>query len=202
MLPDFAGMIGSRLARVSDPQIADGISLHHRTDHVFHGCATFQQLIADGNAWLQDRGVARGGSRGASHVGIELLLDGELVGDSEVAELYLGALRAGATDALGTCIEWSDPEGRERWRAALARLIANGVPMGYRDPAWVARAVVRALSSRPRLALDSAAESAVAEWLLVARDAVSRAAPELLRAVRSGLAADPRGTDEAGPGPS
>ena len=191
MLPDFASMTGRRLRGSGCLAVAAGVKLHLRTDSVFHDCAGFRELWLEATRSLRESGVPRGAARGAAHVGIELLLDGALVGDAHVAGLYEGALRAGADDELRASLRWSHEDGDARWRSLCSRLAAQGVPFGYREPDRVAERVERVLSYRPRLALEPRHRSTLRGWLAGASERVNDAAPALLEQVRAGLAASP-----------
>ena len=99
MLPDFASMLGTRIQGIDDARLCEGEAHHHLQDHAFHRAPGFCALVVEGARWLRSQGVARGPSRGAAHVGIELLFDGLLVGDAERDGAYLDALEAPRLDA-------------------------------------------------------------------------------------------------------
>jgi acyl carrier protein phosphodiesterase len=165
MLPDFASMIGLRFAGVRDPALRDGVRLHERTDAAFHTAPAFAALYREGIEALESRGLARGPARGAAHVGLELLLDGTLVGEAPTARAYLAALGAAREREIQRAIGWTSQLGVHRWPWLCARLEDQGVPHAYRDPASVARRVRRALQRRPRLRLAPGDEARVADWL-------------------------------------
>lgn len=167
MLPDFATMAGVRQPDPDDPAIGAGVAWHHRTDAAFHECADFSALIDRGRAALLASAVGRGPALAASHVGIELLLDGELCADARVVDHYRAALACRA--ALVPAI-----------RAVVDRLAAAGAPHWYRDPDEVTRALLRILGRRPRLALAPADLGAVRRWLGEVQPQVRDAVPSLL----------------------
>lgn len=185
MLPDFASMTGRRLSGADHVDVAAGVEIHLRSDSAFHDSPDFRELCLDGTRTLRERGVPRGAARGAAHVGIELLLDGALVGDAGVCESYVAALRAGADTSLRAKLRWSQEDGDSRWHELHTRLVLQGIPLAYRDPARVAERVERALSQRPRLALPTEHRETVETWLVQIQKRVHDAAPSLLEHVQS-----------------
>jgi hypothetical protein len=184
MLPDFAGMARLRLATApADPELARGIALHHRTDQVFHEARAFQELSQAVVLDLTRQGVARGPARAVGHVGVEMFIDGELVGDGEVATAYLDALCH--VDAIEPLLP--DPGARERWWRLAQRLTRHGVPYDYKNPAAVATRLGSILASRPRLALDPGSERIVRSVLPDLQHRVAARLPELLDSVRENL---------------
>lgn len=176
MLPDFASMAGTRLVPgVGAPPdaegaLARGIALHHQTDDVFHGDPWFTALVQGTLDALSAEGVQRGAARAVGHVGVEMLIDGELLRRTEVAEAYTAALAADVAPAF------VHAEGAERWAVLRARLRDHGPPHDYRDPERVLLRLTHVLARRPRLALDAAA-----------RDRVRAALPALQARVIDGL---------------
>ena len=160
MLPDFASMAGTRLARdepAPDRRVAHGIALHHRTDDAFHGVPFFTALVQETIERLSGEGVSRGAARAVGHVGVEMLIDGELLRAPEIADAYVAALRAGA----GVTPAFADPVGAPRWHLLRERLLAHGPPHDYREPDSVLWRLTHVLSRRPRLALDASARARV-----------------------------------------
>jgi hypothetical protein len=185
MLPDFATMLGARLVGADDPEVADGIALHHATDRVFHGLAPFARAQVAIAGELMARGLPRGPARGVAHVAFELSLDGALLDEPGGAGAYLDAL-AGAGDA-GPALRWSDPGAAARWATMRARLAGYGVPVDYGVPERVAERVERVLSRRPLLALDEPGARLVRAAMpsIAARAAAS--APAVLDGLRAAL---------------
>jgi hypothetical protein len=180
MVPDLAGIVRARLEAVRDPELADGIALHHRTDAAFHAAPGFVQLHAGAARALRARGVARGPARGAAHVAVELLLDGRLPGGAAEAARFCEALDAAGRAPVDAALCWRG-DGAQRFARLRRRLRWGGVPEVYRDPASVAERVAWALDSRPRLALDARARGELGAWIRELTPAVERAAPQLLR---------------------
>lgn len=179
MLPDFASMAaaGGPRVRLGDdhgPEVQAGIAWHHRTDHAFHGCPAFVELTDAGTAALRRAGLGRGPSLAAAHVGVELLLDGELCHDAALVRHYHGAL---ACDA-----ELAPP-----LRAVVRRLAEIGTPHWYRDTAEVAARLFRILGARPKLAIATEELDALGEWLRAVQLDVRDATPGLVADLRARL---------------
>ncbi|MDH4076619.1 MAG: hypothetical protein OEW29_11835 [Acidimicrobiia bacterium] len=157
-LPDVAGMGRFRLNRgpggTRASAIESGIRLHHRTDDLFHGHRWFVARQAEMHNELIAAGFGRGPALACAHVGVELLLDGVLLGDEPTAETVrhtfaaIDDLRA----PLGALVE---PDREPGWQAHLSRFTGGAVVAGLDDPAEVARRLHRVLARRPRLAFAS-----------------------------------------------
>jgi hypothetical protein len=187
MLPDLAGMARLRLLELRDPELAAGVDLHHRTDAAFHAAPRFARLCAEASAALRGRGVARGPARGAAHVGLELLIDGSLAGDSAAVERFDEALESASRSEVRDSIVWRG-DGARRFARLQERLCASGIPSVYRDVEQVAERVAWALGSRPRLALDARGERELAGWLSELAPRVEELAPLLVGEVAARLA--------------
>ena len=153
MLPDFAGMVGARLssqAQDASP-LGRGISLHHRTDELFHGADEFLDLMQDAMGRLTALGVARGPARAIGHIGVEMLIDGELLArEPALADTYERTLaHSGGVDPA----VFREQSGHEGYRVLHHRLSAHGAPYDYRNVDAVTRRLVRMLAHRPRLSL-------------------------------------------------
>jgi len=151
MLPDFASMARVKLGRVGNARIRAGIALHHRTDAAFHGQPLFVSLMRETETALAEQGVTRGPARAVGHVGVEMLIDGELVHDRDNGEAYLLALAQ--TERLERD-EGLSPETRTNLARLHQRLAIYGVPYDYRNTEAVVTRLTRALSGRPMLALS------------------------------------------------
>jgi len=216
MLPDFAGMAGTRLRRAtaahdtrapaettasgdttgrgdttafgdtSRDLVAAGIALHHQTDDVFHGAPAFTTLLQEALDTLSADGVPRGTARAVGHIGVEMLIDGELLHDAALAQAYSRAIAVESPlDAL-----FIDAEGAVRWARLRERLLAYGVPHDYRDPDSVLRRLQVVLRGRPRLAIDAEAAPRVRAYLPALQRKVVTALPALLSSLREGLRAE------------
>ena len=147
-LPDLAGMIGVPLhRRPVPPAVADGIACHHACDQVFHGHPMFVDGSRSLRRALEGKGVASGPSRGAAHVGWELLLDGEIGRDA--VEAFERAIDQSA-EVLAPVMTG---EEHARWTSLVAAVQSRQPWRRYRDPGYVASRVALALRARPRLAL-------------------------------------------------
>jgi hypothetical protein len=183
MLPDFASMAGVRLTAVSDAEVARGVALHHRTDDVFHACPAFVALSRDAFAALIAAGVERGPARAVAHIGVELLIDGQLLREPPLGDAYLSALSAFA--------DLPDAALREPERTALqrvsARLRAYGIPYDYERPELVTTRLISILGRRPRLALTDAAAALVGGIIPDLKVRVVEHLPQLLESLAHGL---------------
>ena len=189
MLPDFVGMAGTRLSQgaADHTPLGRGIALHHRTDDVFHGAEPFLKLTHATMEQLLASGLGRGPARAVGHLGVEMLLDGELLLEYEhLADVYRGALEA--TRELEPA-RFAQPDGHDRLRVLAARLSAYGVPYDYRNTEAVAERLVRILARRPRLAIAASFEPAVQSALESAQSAVVSMVPALVEHLREQLRA-------------
>jgi hypothetical protein len=180
MLPDFASMLGARIAGLAHPALRAGADLHHASDAAFHAAPEFVAQLVEASAWLRARGVARGPALAAAHVGIELCIDLELARERDAAQLYTAALDAAADRAVDGAITWRGDEVSPRWQALRTRLRARGAPDPDTSPAQLAHGVARALAGRPRLALDVRGQDRVEEWLAASAAALRNLAEPLL----------------------
>jgi hypothetical protein len=181
MLPDFAAMIGARAPATAHADLGAGMRFHYRTDELFHRAPGFIELTRSAFEWLIKRGVERGRARAISHVGVELLLDSDFSRNEPVQRAYVGALQGAAEPRLGQHVAWAVPEDRLGFENLRVRLLGRGVTSDDLAPEVIAQRLRRALSGRPRLALDDASERVACEWVAVARPDVSAQAPGLAR---------------------
>jgi hypothetical protein len=187
MLPDFAGMIGTRPPSVTHDDVDRGMAFHHETDRVFHESVTFRALQADARRDLRGLGLPRPSALAVAHIGVEILLDGSLADDTAAREAYGRALSSGRHDSLGSHIEWSDAATRERFQKLRGVLEARGIPSGAADASAVAWRVAKALESRPRFRLDPEGERIVYSWAARASGLVADAADSVVAELRAGL---------------
>ena len=154
-LPDVATIGGFRMVPGSGTgAIGEGIAFHHATDNAFHSHSWFtsrQKVVFD---HLTASGVGRGAARASAHVGVELLLDGELFGGVHAAErneVVVGAFGM-AIDAPNTDQLVPD-EMQVEWQNHLSQLHRWRSPDYFRDPERVAQRMETILSARRRLAM-------------------------------------------------
>src|SRR6187402_2966197 len=106
MLPDLCGMVGvtapskASVSGLGQDELAEGLDFHVRTDAVFHQTAMFISHNQRAVVALRALGVSRGPARAAGHMGVEMLIDAELVADTRYVTAYQAALSWGAR-ALG-----------------------------------------------------------------------------------------------------
>ena len=186
MLPDLCGMLGIRIARAEETQIAAGIDFHHRTDAAFHGAERFVQLCSETVETLTARGVGRGTSRAVGHVGTELLLDGVLSREGAASAIYREALQLAVDERLAHSVLVSDEE-QARLHRGLTRLVRAPIPEAYLDPSFVVDRLQYVLAPRPRLAMQQSDMPHVQEQLQHLSEVVEGSWPELLDQVRQRL---------------
>ena len=185
MLPDLATLIGGRLGVVREPAVAAGVRHHLRTDELFHAMPAFTEWWAEATAELRAAGLRRHCARAASHVAIELLLDGELAQDDAHAAVHRLAMDAAREHGEPV---WRVAPGGD-WDRLVERLTEAGPPRHLREPESVAPRVVRALARRPRLALRTPEAASLRAWLKTTRGqpARARALAEALGASEPGV---------------
>lgn len=151
MAPDLLPLCGAVPIGETSPGVVAGQAHHLSVDATFHAHPTFTTLYAWAARALVERGLPRGGARGAAHVAIELLLDGVLAGETAPRAAYARCL----TEAEGARAPflWRDELSRRRWSELIVRLRTGVIPDAYRDPDFVTARVLGALRHRPRLAL-------------------------------------------------
>jgi hypothetical protein len=151
MAPDLLPLCGAVAVRETSAKVAAGGAHHLAVDALFHATPAFMATQAWAARALIQAGLARGGARGAAHVGTELFLDGALAGDLRARAAFTRSLaNADTTDAP---FVWCDEQSGTRWCRLVERLREGAIPDRYRDPDFVADRLIGALSRRPRLAL-------------------------------------------------
>ncbi len=150
MLPDLVPMAGVSVPRsLADEKLSRGVSFHLETDAVFHGARSFiswnRQALAD----LRALGVSRGPARACAHIGVEMLIDAELVARDEAFASYEAALRwlVDSPDALLP----ASTEDADRSRALCTHLLVRGRAAFEPSEERFAFRLGRALALRPRL---------------------------------------------------
>ncbi len=179
-LPDIATIGGFRMLPGSAKgSIGEGVAFHHATDNIFHSHRWFtsrQKLVFDD---LTAAGVGRGAARASAHVGVELLLDGEIFHgrperSASVAQAFDRAETApGIADIVSV-------HSRAGWQHHLSRLPQWRTPTYFRDPSAVARRMEAILSARPRLAMKPDDVARVAAALESVQPSISDTAEEFL----------------------
>ena len=185
MLPDFQTMCGARATTIDDAAIAHGVDLHHRTDAAFHGLPAFSGLVRELEQRLASAGVSRGPMRAVGHVGVELLLDGVLLGDLSGRTAYLAALAHPITS-----ITWRDAGDDARFAQLHARLVTYGIPDDLARPEAVAHRVLRMTAHRPLLRASATEASSIRTELAAIAPRVRVAADTIVRSLRAALQPD------------
>jgi len=163
MAPDLLAMCGATGEHPTSARVAAGQAHHFAVDAAFHGSAAFATLQSWAVGNLIARGVRRGPARGAAHVGIELLLDGELASDAPARAAYARSLAT--ADGAFQPFHWPEESAGWRWRTLVRRLRSGTIPDSYRQPDFVADRLDGALRGRPRLALTPAESVALRAFL-------------------------------------
>lgn len=95
MLPDLLPMAALRMpTSMVEPEVQAGVQFHLKTDAIFHETPTFLELNRSVLHDLRTLGISRGPARACAHVGVEMLIDGELARDREFILSYVRALGA------------------------------------------------------------------------------------------------------------
>ncbi|MBL4686222.1 MAG: hypothetical protein JKY37_16635 [Nannocystaceae bacterium] len=182
MLPDLASMVATRNWRAQDEQVTAGVSNHHEADRVFHAHPVFVDLCQRAYESLRSGGLARGPTLAVAHVGIELLIDGELSTDTAAVTLFRRSL---AEDAA--LVQWGDDATAKNYRVLVQRLQGSALPTAYRNAEEVAPQLRRILSRRPRLAMGESDVPIVARWLASIQPEVASHARPIVDAVVAGV---------------
>jgi hypothetical protein len=179
-LPDIATIGGFKmLPRSATGQMGRGVAFHHATDNLFHSHGWFtsrQKMVFDD---LIAADVGRGAARASSHVGVELLLDGELFHNrpERSGSVQHAFALAMAAPGIGDVVT---AESRRRWQGHLSRLPQWRTPTSFRDPDAVAARLESILSSRSRLAMKPVDVERVATALASVQPSIIATAEEFL----------------------
>lgn len=181
MLPDFETMSRVRLASTEDAAVSTGIALHHATDAAFHRLPAVLGLMRELDERLASHGCARGPRRAVAHIGVELLLDGILVGEPPYRAAYSRGL------AHDPALVWRDPADAPRFARLLDRLRSSGIPDDLRHPDAITQRLARILGGRPLLAPSADDLRAIRRSLAEHAPRVEVAADTVLRGTRAVL---------------
>jgi hypothetical protein len=184
-LPDFASMARLHLAPDNGP-LGRGMALHHEADGVFHRHGWFLDLERELHDALAADGLPRGGALACAHVGVELLLDGELVRDATTGAAVDGVFGAIADPDAAVVATAPAPE-RMRWRDHLASVAARLDPRDYGNPESVAERLQRITARRPRLAFAPEHVPTVAERLAAVQPRIAADAAVVVDDVAGGV---------------
>jgi len=177
MLPDLAGIAQFRIPAIPPGAMADGIALHHRTDEAFHGSPRFQNWCAEATRHLTEAGLGRGAARASAHLGVELLIDGELVRVTDVAAAVEKAMAGSRAEVMSMV---DDDAARGRVDQVIGWITEGGLRVAYEDPDAVSLRIERVLSRRPRLALPPHGQRRCAEELWAMHRLVAPMVPTVI----------------------
>src|SRR5262249_42944368 len=124
---------------------------------------------------------ARGPRRATAHIGVELLLDGVLIGEAAYRAAYLSGL------AHDPALQWRDPDDAPRFTTLLDRLRARGAPADLRRPEAITTRLHRILAHRPLLAPSPDDLRAIHGALVAFQPRIDVAADTIVRAMRAAL---------------
>lgn len=125
-----------------------------------------------------------------SHVGIELILDGQLLANGEIAAQVSAAFDAIA-EARGELGDLVTIDKAESWDRHLGLLDERRLPTDYAQPRAVAARLSRILAPRPRLAHPDHQIEIVAEHLARHQSAIDATAEGLIDDLATTLAHSP-----------
>ncbi|HVY37342.1 MAG TPA: hypothetical protein VHM31_05385 [Polyangia bacterium] len=186
MAPDLLAMCGATGESPTSARVAAGQAHHLAVDAAFHGSAAFTALQSWAVGNLIARGLRRGPARGAAHVGIELLLDGELACDGAARAAYARSLAT--ADGAFQPFRWPEESAGSRWRTLVRRLRSGTIPDSYRQPDFVADRLDGALRGRPRLALIPGESVVLRAFLPALQQRVALDMPALMSDAVAGAA--------------
>lgn len=187
MLPDLASVLGVAPPTSRHAELSAGIELHHRTDRAFHEAEVFQGLEQRARAALAGAGVSKGARRALAHVGVEFLIDAELVRRAPGWRGFAQALRYGSSAGCGAALDWrprTPGDASARLARLCSRLAAVEPPS---ELTRIAARLVAALSARPRLSLRVEELPLVQAWLAECAPEVHASLEPLLEELRFDL---------------
>lgn len=176
MLPDWYSMLRLKEVPPADPQVALGVRFHLKTDAIFHSTPTFVQCNTTAVMALREAGVSRGPARASAHIGVEMLIDAELMKTSEYFEAYLSALAWGAERAS---FSESDPKTHQQLSSLCRHLLERGRAVHHTAKERFRERLGHALRGRRRLEPSADELEAIAQYLSQ-ESRVARQVPTLL----------------------
>lgn len=177
MLPDLLAMIGQGVTRFEDPDVSAGARFHVEVDALFHQTPTFVQLNRTALKQLRESGVSRGPARACAHIGVEMLIDAELVRDERLLRGYLDALDAARTnEAIFAPVP---PSTARRVGELCAHLATEGAAVHLTSRERLRLRLGHTLRHRPRLAPTARELDLISDYLCDF-DAVKNELPGLM----------------------
>lgn len=185
MLPDLAGIVGLAPPARGPEDLLAGLRHHRRVDSAFHGAPLFHELLEDGRSKLRLNGVPKGPRIAATHLGVELLLDGILVERDGIEALVFDALVVGRKALVGLY----PPRGPElAWMERAIGHVSDGRLLDdYAHPRLVARRIERILERRVRCRLDDEHREELGGWLVDLQPRLKLLTDPLLQQTRQRL---------------
>lgn len=178
MLPDLLPMAGLNGPRAyHDHSVEEGHLFHLATDAVFHATQTFVGLNRSVLHSLRELGVSRGPARACAHIGVEMLLDAELVRNDRFLAAYESALSSAieAPHLLAPLL----PTDLTQARHLCEHLYERGGDVFATSAERFSLRLGRTLASRPRLSPTTAELQIVSDYLSRCTD-IAQHVPTLL----------------------
>jgi GNAT superfamily N-acetyltransferase len=191
MLPDLAVIASVKLSDVpsSDPELTVGVALHHRTDAIFHDLPLVRGLMRDLTGRLLHYQCSRGAARVVGHIGMELLLDAELLTGLADCEAFVAALEHPLViddvfvESINGRVDASPIF------AVLQRFRSHGVPRDLLQTDKIVYRLNRMLAHRPRLAPSQSDIAIITRALDEVRPRYQVAAQSVMLSLNAALAA-------------
>ena len=188
-LPDLAAMRRYRLRRPSgNPGIDKGVTLHYRTDDVFHSHRLFLEWQRTVGSALVGSDLSRGASRAVAHIGPELLLDGVLLGAAH-NRVAVGEALGAVGQVRSELLPMVNAPDNYAWGVHLDDVASWPMPESLGDVGIVAARIQRILSRRPRLAFAAEGTSQVEAALSTVLESIGANAEQLTDDVSTSVAA-------------
>lgn len=144
MLPDLCAMARQPCTLGNGAEVDAGHNFHLATDAVFHQTEMFVhhnlRVLTD----LRRIGISRGPARACAHMGVEMLIDAQLVINPDYFEAYLRALRWGAHELSTAEVSELAQQWPQSERSSFADLLSFLVDRGR----WVFEASQERIQNR------------------------------------------------------
>lgn len=164
MLPDLLPMVGAQLrGPLLDDDVARGVQFHLQVDALFHETDAFLTLNRRALQDLRELGVSRGPARACAHIGVEMLIDAQLIKDPELLDGYLRALAVGARSVH--VHDGQDAKSVTSLMGLCGHLLDRGAWVHAVAPERLERRLGGALAHRPRLTPTSEELRLIAKYL-------------------------------------
>ena len=134
---------------------------------------------------LKELDVRRGTAKAIAHIGVEILLDGELARGTGVMSGFRTALRA--TPGAMRTVRWSDEHAERDIVRMTGALLERDLHRDSSDVAVVAGRLERALRGRRSLEVHPKDEPAVLKYVRETQAQVATSTAEIVQDLRTGL---------------